>query len=131
MFKYDWSLKPLLIDLNTFWKTFSKYSRDQNNKKRTVMNHDEFFFGMVDQAKGLQPYLQPGPLAEGLVIAIIRSSHRRCSIKKATLKNFWRDFNTAVFLWILQKILRTPILKNICERLLLNLSTWIRNYAEH
>ena len=68
-----------------------------------------------------------------------RSSHQRCSIKKDVLKNFviftekhlcwspfliklqdWRhttilkrDSNTGVFL------LRAPILKNICERLLL------------
>ena len=53
------------------------------------------------------------------------SSHSRCCIKKAILKNFaiftgkhlcWSI--TDALLWILRN-LRTPILKNICERLLL------------
>ena len=74
-----------------------------------------------------------------------RSSHRKCSIKKAALKDFaifkgkhlcWslflikafrpaillkRNSNTGVLLRILQNILRTPVLKNICECLLLKL----------
>ena len=71
-----------------------------------------------------------------------RSSHRRCSVKKDVLWNLaiftgkhfcWslflmklqafrqheRDSNTGVFLWILRNSLRTPVLKNVCERLLL------------
>ena len=67
-----------------------------------------------------------------------RSSHRRSSVKKVFLKIsqysqentcVWaslmsfestllkRDSNTDIFTWILQKFLRTPILKNIWERL--------------
>ena len=72
-----------------------------------------------------------------------RSSHWRCSVKKGVLKNFvnftgkhlcWSLFliklqafrpaillkktPTQVFCCEIAKILRTPILKNICERLL-------------
>ena len=62
----------------------------------------------------------------------VRSSHRRCSIKKAALKNFAKSTgNTCVevsfkkkrpqhscFLVNIKKSLRLPILKNICEWLL-------------
>ena len=65
-----------------------------------------------------------------------RSNHRRCSIKKMFLKKFtkFRGKTPAMesvvdFLWNrhqhrcfpvkFAKVLRTPILKNICERLLL------------
>ena len=62
-----------------------------------------------------------------------RSSHERCSIKKLLIKIsqysqkntcvgvFFkkRDSNTGVFLWT---FFRTPILKNICERLCWNFS---------
>ena len=41
-----------------------------------------------------------------------RSSHRRCSMKKTILKNFVKFIRTPY-------MLRTPALKNICERLLL------------
>ena len=73
---------------------------------------------------------------------IFRSSHKRCSVKKGVLKKFtnfmekhlcWslfllklqattlleRNCNTCVFLWNLRNFLKTPILKNICERLVL------------
>ena len=43
-----------------------------------------------------------------------RSIHRMCSIKKVLLKSFATFF-------------RTPILKNICERLLLSISKHLRN----
>ena len=62
----------------------------------------------------------------------LKSSYRRCSIKKAVLKNLailigmpatllCRDSSTVVFMWILRKFekFRYPILKDICERLLL------------
>ena len=74
-----------------------------------------------------------------------RSSHQRCSVEKAVLKNFAiftgkhlccslcliklqafrtavllkRDSNTGVSFVKFVKFLRTPIFKNICERLLL------------
>ena len=58
---------------------------------------------------------------------IVRSSGQRCSIRKAeklaTLSKW--DFNTGVFLWIFLEFSRTCILKNIWERLLLNLLTCI------
>ena len=73
-------------------------------------------------------------------------TYRRCSIKKATFKSFaifkgkhlcwslflineqgyksvtfWqRDSNTSIFCEYCEKIFRTPILKDICQRLLLN-----------
>ena len=63
-----------------------------------------------------------------------RNSHWRCSVKKAVLKNFaifigknlsWslfliKLFQHRIFPVNIVKFLRTPILKNICERLLLN-----------
>ena len=77
---------------------------------------------------------------------IFRSNHCRCSIKKLFLKILWywqentcvgvsfllklqafrpltvlkRDFNTYIFLWISRNLYKTPILMNICERLLLH-----------
>ena len=70
-------------------------------------------------------------------MSTFRSSHRRCSIKNAVLKNF-AIFTRKHLRWSLRpvtllknglqhrcfpvnivKILRTPILKNICERLFL------------
>ena len=67
-----------------------------------------------------------------------RSSHRRCSVKKAVLKtsqcsqktpvfeslfnkacNFKRDSNTGVFLWILRIFLRTHFSRDISGSLLL------------
>ena len=76
-------------------------------------------------------------------LSISRSSHRRCSVKKVVLKNFanftekhlcwslflitFHAFRPTTLLKRLQrscfpvkfaKVLRTPILKNICERLL-------------
>ena len=76
------------------------------------------------------------------LLGLFRSSHRRCSIKKGVLKNFanftgkhlcWslflitdlqaRNFIKKILLQcFLIKLLRTPILKNICERLLLFVS---------
>ena len=62
-------------------------------------------------------------------ISIYGTSHRRCSVKKGVFKNFAIFAGKHLF-WSLQhrffpvksaKFLRTPILKNICERLLLNL----------
>ena len=61
---------------------------------------------------------------------INRSSHKRCSIKKGLLKSFanfigkhlWWSFflrKLQVFSCEICEILSTPILKNICERLLL------------
>ena len=65
-----------------------------------------------------------------------RSSHRRCSIKKAVLKNLAVFTRTLVLMFHVNKVagvarhlfscekfLRTPILKNNCERLLL----WTQN----
>ena len=80
----------------------------------------------------------------GVRLIITRSSHRRCSVKRGVLKNFEKftgntclgvsfltilqSFNPATFLketptqmfscevW---EVFRTPILKNLCERLLL------------
>ena len=67
----------------------------------------------------------------------IRSSHQRCSVKQGVLKNF-ANFTEKYLCWSLSlrpatllkkrlqhrcfpmkfaKILRTPVLKNICERL--------------
>ena len=46
------------------------------------------------------------------------------AITPATLSK--RDSNTSAFLWHLQKILRTPIMKNICERLLLYFSLGVK-----
>ena len=77
------------------------------------------------------------------ISTIFRSSHRKCSIKKATTKYFvtltgkhpwWGRFfvklhairpvillkwdsNTNIFLWISWNFKGTPILKNICERM--------------
>ena len=65
-----------------------------------------------------------------------RNSHRRCSVKKSVLKNF-ANLTEKHLCWSLltcnfiklqhrcfsvrfAKFLRTPILKNICERLLLS-----------
>ena len=62
-------------------------------------------------------------------ISIYGTSHRRCSVKRGVFKNF-AIFTGKHLFWSLQhrffpvksaKFLRTPILKNICERLLLNL----------
>ena len=61
----------------------------------------------------------------------LKSSCRRCSIKKVVLKKaviligmpgtlLQKVSNIVVFLWILRKFLKTSILKEICERLLLN-----------
>ena len=64
-----------------------------------------------------------------------RSSHRRCSIKKAALKSFAvftgkhqkacnfikKRLQHNCFPVNIGKFLKTPILKNICERLLLHL----------
>ena len=66
----------------------------------------------------------------GDLLDLFRSSHRRCSVKKGVLKKFGnflkslktllkRDSNTGVKF---AKFLRTSILKNICERLLLYVS---------
>ena len=65
-----------------------------------------------------------------------RSSHRRCSIKKAVLKNLAVFTRTLVLMFHVNKVagvarhlfscekfLRTPILKNNCERLLI----WTQN----
>ena len=65
---------------------------------------------------------------------IYRSSHRRCSIKNVFLKMsqnskyffflqfyYKRDSDTSVFSVTFAKFLRTTILKDICERLLLYL----------
>ena len=65
------------------------------------------------------------------IVTWIKSSHRRCFIKKAVLKNFailpgkhlcwslcWR-LQHRCFPVNIVKFLRTPVLKNICERLLL------------
>ena len=83
------------------------------------------------------------------VFTLFRSKHRRWSIKKAVLKNFviftWKHlcwslfFNEAAGLYfcnfirkrlqhrcstvIIAKVLRIPILKNICKRLLLFIQT--------
>ena len=75
------------------------------------------------------------------ISARFKSSHRRCSVKKSALKNFYNIhrkmpalkslFNKVALNFIkkrlqhnyfpmnIGKIIRTPILKNICERLLL------------
>ena len=61
-----------------------------------------------------------------------RKSHWKCFIKKAVLKNFAifigkqdlfliKSFQQRCFPVNIGKSFRTPILKNICERLLLNL----------
>ena len=73
------------------------------------------------------------------LLGLFRSSHRRCSVKKGVLKNF-ANFTGKHLCWSLfwnfiknrlqhrcfpvkfAKFLRTPILKNICERLLLFVS---------
>ena len=64
-----------------------------------------------------------------------RTRHRRCSVKIGVLKNF-ANFARKHLCWSLfwpqhrcfpvrfEKFLRTPILKNICERLLLSNQTW-------
>ena len=49
-----------------------------------------------------------------------RTSHRRCSIKKGVLKNFANFTRKKRFPVKFAKFLRTTILKNIYERLLLN-----------
>ena len=55
----------------------------------------------------------------------VRSSRRRSSLKKGVLKNFAKFTGKHVCLsrfletWKFAKILRTPVLKNICERPLL------------
>ena len=63
-----------------------------------------------------------------------RSSHRRCSVKKDFLKIF-TNFTVKHLYWKLQEtltkvfyceILRTPVLKNICERLLLYKQTYLK-----
>ena len=63
------------------------------------------------------------------------NSHRRCSVKKSVLRNFaiftgkylcaslyLKFFQQRYFPVNVAKFLRTPILKNICERLLLNVA---------
>ena len=64
----------------------------------------------------------------------VKSSRRRCSVKKSVLKNFtgknlcWSLFLIKLlarlqhrcFPMKFKKFLRTPIVKNICERLLLS-----------
>ena len=80
-----------------------------------------------------------------------RRSHRRCSVKNGVLRNFaiftgkhlcWRLFLIKLqkrkvikkklqhrcFPVNIAKFLTTPILKNICERLLLACSQWILSY---
>ena len=85
-------------------------------------------------------------------ISIYGSSHRRCSVEKGVYKNF-ANFTGKNLFWSLflikfqgqacnfikkrlqhrcfpakfAKFLRTPILENICERLLLNLSGMLRS----
>ena len=77
-----------------------------------------------------------------LLLLILKSSYRRCTVEKGALKNFagkhpcWslflnkvvgltafnvikKRFQCRCFLMRCAKFLRTPILKNICERLLL------------
>ena len=76
------------------------------------------------------------------VIAINRSSHRRCSMRKAVLKIFFNIYRKTPVLksllnnvnglqaynfikkslqyWLFPKFLRTAILKSSCERLLLH-----------
>ena len=72
------------------------------------------------------------------LVGLFRSSHRRCSVKKGILKNFANFTGKHLFSSLLQacnfikkklqhwcfpvkfaKFLRTSILKNICERLIL------------
>ena len=49
------------------------------------------------------------------------SSHQRCSVKKGVLKNFENFMGKHLcFPGKFAKFLGTPILKNICERLLLH-----------
>ena len=67
--------------------------------------------------------IQMVPCKTALIVPHFRSSHPKCSIKNAVLKkvyNFIKNIHRhRCFHVNITKFLRTPILKNICERLLL------------
>ena len=67
-----------------------------------------------------------------------RISHRRCSVKKAVLKNFAvftglkRDFNTSVFLWILRNFKTTYFEEHLQTAMVSCLRfIWITNSSDH
>ena len=61
-------------------------------------------------------------------ISIYRSNQRRCSVEKGVYKNFTNFIRKhRRFPVKFAKFLKTPILRNICERLLLNLSGILRS----
>ena len=107
--------------------SFSKFgcSIESNSQNRT------------EKMKMVRSELPPPPLShESLphkrkIFQTDRSSQRRCSVKKGVLKIFrsshlrcsvkrFRKFHRKIHTYVGVSFLRTSVLKNICQRLLLN-----------
>ena len=123
--------------------------------ERVLNKHLLTDFNCAYRWNHIAAFTQKNYLVEKMRMVWNRSSHQRCSLKKPVLKNFemftGKHLRWSLFLIKSQakacnlikkrvqrrgfpvnivKSLRTPILKNICERLLLNEET-LKNFDDY